>query len=192
MTDIAYWLRRRLGIRRSAHLSRAIRYWIFALTLLLAAATGSIVWELVNPVAMLHRGLLFGFGMAWTIVLAVSLFDLFVAERRWCGHLCPVGAFYSLPGKLSLVRISAVRRAQCNDCADCYVVCPEPLVIKPALKGAELGIGPVILSPHCTNCGRCIDVCSKNVFAFGTRFSKCIELHAENQRPATRATGAPV
>jgi ferredoxin-type protein NapH len=53
---------------------------------------------------------------------------------------------------------------------DCFAVCPEPQVIGPALKGAEKNIGPVILSPNCTNCGRCIDVCSKNVFHWGTRY----------------------
>jgi ferredoxin-type protein NapH len=53
---------------------------------------------------------------------------------------------------------------------DCFAVCPEPQVIRPALKGAGQGIAPVILSPSCTNCGRCIDVCSQDVFRFGLRF----------------------
>jgi ferredoxin-type protein NapH len=81
-----------------------------------------------------------------------------------------VGAFYSLIGRFSLLRVAAVRRAQCNDCMDCYAVCPEPQVITPALKGEAKGAGPVILSPACTNCARCIDVCTKDVFEFGTRF----------------------
>jgi ferredoxin-type protein NapH len=71
-------------------------------------------------------------------------------------------------------------------------VCPEPLVIKPALKGADHGIGPVILSPNCTNCGRCIDVCSKDVFVFATRFSNRSEPQANHQRPATRSAESPV
>jgi ferredoxin-type protein NapH len=54
---------------------------------------------------------------------------------------------------------------------DCYAVCPEPPVITPALKGAPRGAGPVILERNCTNCGRCIDVCAKRVFEFGTRFA---------------------
>jgi len=53
---------------------------------------------------------------------------------------------------------------------DCFEVCPEPQVIRPALKGAGKGVGPVILASNCTNCGRCIDVCSKDVFTFGLRF----------------------
>jgi len=171
VTDAAHWLRARLGVRGGARISRSTRYWILAMTLALALITGTIAWELVNPVSMLHRGIIFGIGAGWLVIVAVFLLDLFVAERAWCGHLCPVGAFYSAVGRFSPLRIVAVRREQCNDCADCYAVCPEPLVIKPALKGADNGIGRVILSPHCTNCGRCIDVCSKHVFAFGARFS---------------------
>ena len=51
---------------------------------------------------------------------------------------------------------------------DCYAVCPEPQVIRPVLKSVQTA--PVILSPNCTNCGRCIDVCSKTVFRFGLRY----------------------
>ncbi len=171
VTDAAHWLRTRLAVRGGARLSRVTRYWILAMTLMAALITGTIAWELVNPVSMLHRGIIFGIGAGWTVIVAVFLLDLFVAERAWCGRLCPVGAFYGAVGRFSPLRVFAVRREQCNDCADCYAVCPEPLVIKPALKGANDGISPVILSPHCTNCGRCIDVCSKDVFAFGTRFS---------------------
>lgn len=170
VTDAAAWLRARIGIRSNTYLSRQTRYWILAMTLVVALATGTIAWELVNPVSMLHRGLIFGLGAAWAVVLAVFLFDLFVAKRGWCGHLCPVGAFYSLIGRFAVLRVAAVRRAQCNDCMDCYAGCPEPQVITPALKGAAKGAGPVILAPQCTNCGRCIDVCAEDVFEFGTRF----------------------
>ncbi|MDD5297390.1 MAG: quinol dehydrogenase ferredoxin subunit NapH [Rhodocyclaceae bacterium] len=171
LTDLAAWLRRRLGIKGSVHMSRRSRYWMLAMTLVLAAFSGSIAWELLNPVSMLHRGLIFGLGAAWTVVLVVFLFDLFVMSRGWCGHLCPVGAFYSLLGRVSVLRISATKRAACNDCMDCFDVCPEPQVIRPALKGAPDVVGPVILAANCTNCARCIDVCSKDVFNFGTRFN---------------------
>jgi ferredoxin-type protein NapH len=171
VTDAAAWLRSRFGIKGGAHISRKLRYWVLGMTLALAAVTGTIAWELINPVSMLHRGLIFGVGMTWAIVLAVFLLDLFVSANAWCGHVCPVGAFYSLLGKWSPLRVSAIKRGACNDCMDCYAVCPEPQVIKPALKGAKQNIGPAILSPNCTNCGRCIDVCSKDVFRFGLRKS---------------------
>lgn len=183
VTDTAAWLRRRLGIRDSARLSRNTRYWMLAMTLVLAAATGTIAWELVNPVSMLHRGLIFGLGMAWAILLAVFLFDLFVMNRGWCAHVCPMGAFYGLIGKRSVIRIRADKRSACNDCMDCYKVCPEPQVISPALNGEKKGIGPVILSGSCTNCARCIDVCSKDVFKFGMRLNNQVNEKLSDPAP---------
>jgi len=186
VTDLADWLRRRLGIKGSAHIGRQARYWLLAMTLVLAAASGTIAWELINPVSMLQRGLIFGLGTAWAIVLAVFLFDLFVMSRGWCGHLCPVGAFYSLLGRAGVLRISATGRSACNDCMDCFAVCPEPQVIRPALKGEAQGAGPLILAANCTNCGRCIDVCSQDVFNFGTRFGNPVtdRTRAAPQPPA--------
>jgi ferredoxin-type protein NapH len=169
VTDAAGWLRDRLGIKGSAQLGRNTRYWILGMTFVGSAVTGVVLWELINPVSMLHRGLIFGMGLAWAVVLAIFLFDLFVMSRGWCGRLCPVGAFYSLLGRWSPLRVVATKRSACNDCMDCFGVCPEPQVIRPALKGEDKGVGPVILAPNCTNCGRCIDVCSKDVFRFGGR-----------------------
>jgi ferredoxin-type protein NapH len=169
VTDAASSLRRRLDIRGGADMPRETRLWMLALILVLAATMGSVVWELVNPVSMLHRGLIFGMGMGWLLILGIFLFDLFVMKRGWCSHLCPVGAFYGLLGRKSLLRVSATKREACNDCLDCYAVCPEQHVIKLPLKGAAKGVGPVILSGDCTNCARCIDVCAKDVFTFGVR-----------------------
>ena len=171
VTDAAEWLRCRLGVKGGAHFSDKTRYWMLGAILLLAAVSGSIAWELINPVSMVYRGLVFGMGLAWGIVAAVFLLDLFVGRRAWCGHLCPVGAFYGLLGEGALLRVAAEKREQCDDCMDCFAICPEHQVIKPALKGADKGIGTVIMSGHCTNCGRCIDVCARDVFAFTTRFS---------------------
>jgi ferredoxin-type protein NapH len=170
VTDLAAWLRRKLGLRASSRGSRSTRYWMLGLTLVLPLATsGGIVWELVNPVSVLFRGIVFGIGTGWLVITGVFLFDLLLVKDGWCGHLCPVGAFYNLLGSKSLIRVSAIRRRACNDCAECFLVCPEPHVIKPALQGAAEGLGPVILASDCTNCGRCIDICAKDVFSFGSR-----------------------
>lgn len=170
VTDAAQWLRDRLGIHTSSRLSNKSRFWLLGTTFVLAAVTGTLVWELLNPVSLLSRGLIFGVALAWTVVLGVFLLDLLVSKRAWCGHLCPVGAFYSLLGHVAPLRVSATRRDRCNDCMDCFAVCPEMQVIRPALKGAAQGCGPRILDAQCTHCGRCIDVCSKDVFQFVLRF----------------------
>jgi ferredoxin-type protein NapH len=170
VTDVAFYLRNKLRINLSWQVRKSIRIWLLIMTLVVSALTSSIAWEVVNPITMLQRGLVFGMGVAWAIVLAVFLFDLIVSRRGWCSHLCPVGAFYGLLGKFSLVRVSAHKRSACTDCGDCFRVCPEPQVITLPLQGMEKGMGPLILSGDCTNCGRCIDVCEEDVFHFATRY----------------------
>lgn len=170
VTDAAHWLRNRLKLNLSWSVKKSTRIWIMLTALAVSAVTGAIAWEAVNPITMLQRGLVFGMGLAWVIVLAVFLFDLLVTRRGWCSHLCPVGAFYGLVGKRSLVRMNAAGRSACTDCGDCFRVCPEPHVIMPALKPARDTDTSVILHSDCTNCGRCIDVCEERVFRFSTRF----------------------
>jgi ferredoxin-type protein NapH len=171
VTDVASWLRRRLGLKGGRTPHDATRFWLLGAVLLAAALTGTLVWEWVNPVSMLMRGLVFGMGAAWVFVLGVFLYDLLLASRGWCGHICPMGAMYSLLGKTALLRVSASQRGACNDCMDCFAVCPEPQVIRPALKAVGQD-HPLILESACTNCGRCIDVCSQDVFRLGSRFNR--------------------
>ena len=169
-TDAASWLRRRLRIN-TGRSPRELRYWLIPALLLACAVSGVTVWEWVNPVSLLHRGIIFGMGGGLFVIAGIFVYDLLMASRGWCGHLCPMGAFYGLLGKKSLVRISAANRKACDDCMDCFAVCPEPQVIRPALKkvGQE---SPLILASDCTTCGRCIDVCDKQVFKMTHRFDQ--------------------
>jgi len=171
VTDASRWLSRRLNLPKGWQPTRQSRLWLLGAVMVTAAATGTTAWEMLNPVTIVHRSLVFGVGFAWTVVVAVFLFDLLVSRRGWCGHLCPQGAFYGLLGSYAVLRVSAKRRDACNDCMECYAVCPEPHVITPTIHGQAGATGPVILSPDCTNCGRCIDVCAKEVFVFNHRFN---------------------
>ena len=184
VTDTAAWLQDRLGIKTSVVLPRNGRYWLIALVMVMALVSGTLAWELVNPVTVIHRGLVFGMGMAWMILLAIFLFDLMVSRRGWCGHLCPIGAFYSLLAVKAPIRVTAEARTQCDDCMDCFAICPEPQVIRPALKGSAEE-SPLILSSQCTNCGRCIDICGKNVFRFTTRFNRETTNSISNEKEVT-------
>ena len=85
LTDLAYWLRVRLGLKGSAHISRPTRYWMLGMTLVAAAVTGSIAWEMLNPVSMMHRGLIFGLGLAWAVLLAVAAVGAVAAIDRGGG-----------------------------------------------------------------------------------------------------------
>lgn len=171
VTDAASWLHRKLDLPKGWQPKRGTKYFMLAMVLGVSLLTGTVAWEFVNPISMLHRGLIFGAGFTWALVIGVFLFDLLLARRGWCGHLCPVGAFYGFLGSKSLLRVTAHKRAACDDCMDCFAVCPEMQVITPALRGKDADT-PLILSPDCTNCGRCIDVCAVNVFHFTHRFDE--------------------
>jgi ferredoxin-type protein NapH len=164
VTDLAGWLRIRLGIRDMFHLNRNIRYSVLTLALLLSALTGVAAFEWVSPISMLHRELIFGLGLGWTAVLGVFLFDLLVFKHGWCGHLCPLGAFYALVGRLAPVRVR-FDAPTCTHCGECARVCPEPQVLN--LKQAA--IAGMVASGECTNCGRCIRVCPEDTLHFDMR-----------------------
>lgn len=185
VTDSAHWLREKTGLSRDRKLDRRTRLVILLATLLAALLTGRIAWEFVNPVSMMQRGLITGVGLGWGIVLAVFLLDLFVARRAWCSHLCPVGAFYGLVGRFSLIRVAATRRTACTDCAACFNICPEPHVIAPALKGSG---SAGIRSGDCLNCGACIDACPVDVFRMSYRFSEGQEPSSSKMLVAARPT----
>lgn len=171
VTDLAHWTRETLGLKAKGWQPRPeTRFWVLAMALVVSGITGTVAWELVNPITHAFRAVVFLSAASLTLVVAVFLFDLFVARRGWCSHLCPVGAFYGLLGSGALVKVAATGRAACDHCMDCYAVCPEPHVISPALEGAAKGISPVVLDRDCTTCGRCIDVCDRQVFRFTHRF----------------------
>lgn len=174
VTDASRYLRRNLGIKGGSKLKRETRYFMLAAVLITAAVTGTLAYELVNPVALMHRGIIFGFGLGWVALVGIFAFDLLFAKDGWCGHLCPMGALYGLIGTYSLIRVRADARDDCHDCMECYEVCPEMHVLPPAVKGAK-GEGPVVMSVDCTNCGRCIDICDDNIYHFGLRFPNIVQ-----------------
>lgn len=164
VADLSAWLRRRLRIKDRIILGRNVRYTVLALSLILSVITGVAAFEWVSPISMLHRELIFGIGMGLMAVIGVFIFDLLVLRDGWCGHLCPLGAFYALVGKIAPVRV-LFDSPSCTHCGECARVCPEPQVMN-LIKATEAGM---IASGECTNCGRCITVCPEDTLCFGLR-----------------------
>ncbi|HCM0817932.1 TPA: quinol dehydrogenase ferredoxin subunit NapH [Vibrio parahaemolyticus] len=167
VTDLAAWLRRKLNIKASYRWSPAIRYWLIPVLMLGSALSGAILWTWLDPVAALHRGLVFGMGAGWVLIALVFVLDLLLVEHGWCGHLCPLGATYGVIGRKSLLRVTAVRREDCTKCMDCFYVCPEPEVLRQPLKEGDRRV----MGQNCISCGRCLDVCPEQVFEFKNRLN---------------------
>ncbi|HFT9924534.1 TPA: quinol dehydrogenase ferredoxin subunit NapH [Escherichia coli] len=169
ITDLANWLRRRFDLNQSATIPRHIRYVLLVVILVGSALTGTLIWEWINPVSLMGRSLVMGFGSGALLILALFLFDLLVVEHGWCGHICPVGALYGVLGSKGVITVAANDRQKCNRCMDCFHVCPEPHVLRAPVLDEQ---SPVqVTSRDCMTCGRCVDVCSEDVFTITTRWS---------------------
>jgi len=166
VTDLANYLRRRWKLDKYEKrwwASRNIRYWVMGLSFLISFFVGTAAFELVSPVSMTHRGLVFGMGFGWAMIVAIFLFDLFVLKNGWCGHICPLGGFYSLIGRFNIVRIEH-NQPNCTLCMKCKDVCPEKEVLYMIGKRSEQ-----VKMGECTLCGRCVEVCEDDALKFSLR-----------------------
>jgi ferredoxin-type protein NapH len=176
ITDAANFLRRKIGINqieKKQPASRNIRYWVLGLSLVLSYILGVTAFEFISPISMTHRGLIFGLGFGWAAMLIIFLFDLFILKNGWCGHICPLGGFYSQLGKFGLIRVNHSEE-KCTICMKCKEVCPESQVLWMVGKQSVQ-----VTSGECTNCGRCIEVCDDDALNFSIK--KLIEEKQNNE-----------
>ena len=166
ITDLANYLRRKFGfnqIQKKQPASRNIRYWVIAISFVISFFMGIAAFELISPISMIHRGIIFGLGFGWATIVIIFLFDLFVLKNGWCGHICPLGGFYSLIGRFSLIRVHH-NADNCTACMKCKEVCPENQVLHMITKTSI-----PVLSGECTNCGRCVEVCDDDALNFSIK-----------------------
>jgi ferredoxin-type protein NapH len=166
ITDLSNYIRRKTGlnkIQKKQPATRSMRYWVLGLSFVISFILGVAAFELVSPIGMIHRGIIFGLGFGWAAMLVIFLFDLFVLKNGWCGHICPLGGFYSVVGKMSLIRVDH-KEDKCTLCMKCKEVCPESQVLFMVGKSSEQ-----VLSGECTNCGRCVEVCDDDALNFSIR-----------------------
>ncbi len=91
-------------------------------------------------------------------VLLIIFFTDFFGKRFWCRNLCPIGFFYGIFNKISLVKIKINKKA-CIKCEICKEVCPMSVEIENYDKE--------IKSSRCILCGICIEKCEKNALRWG-------------------------
>jgi ferredoxin-type protein NapH len=168
VTDLANLLRQKLVVAAGVtevQVSRTARYWMIGISLLLSALLNVAAFEWISPISMLHRGAVFGMGIGWAAVLAIFLLDFAVLRHGFCGHVCPLGGFYALAGRYSLLRVRHDPE-RCTRCMRCIEHCPEQQVLP--MVGKKAGM---VLSGECTNCAKCIEVCNDDAMGFAVRFA---------------------
>jgi len=169
ITDLAAWVRRKTHHEKDNLISavkiKKFRYFFLVILLLVSAAVGAAAFEFISPIGMFTRAVAFTLGFSWVWLLAIFLFDAFVLKNGWCGHVCPVGAMYSIIGAKSIIRVYHDKE-KCTNCGDCLMICPENQVLSPVINKKSDYISGI----ECTNCGRCIEVCNDDALKFTLRY----------------------
>ncbi len=117
--------------------------------------TGQLVINSMDPfVAYNHiaagmEELLKEYAVGFGILVAMLLSSLFY-ERLFCRYLCPLGAYYSIVGRLSFFKIKR-KKSSCVDCKRCDKSCPAALDISSSERADSRG--------ECLSCMNCVEVC---------------------------------
>ena len=168
ITDLAAWVRRKTHHEKdnlvSAMKIKKFRYAFMIVMLIFSAIIGAAAYEFINPIGFFTRGVAFTLGFSWAWLLVIFIFDAFVLKNGWCGHICPVGAMYSLIGAKNIIRVYHTKE-NCTNCGNCLTICPENQVLAPVINKKSDYIHGI----ECTNCGRCIEVCDDNALKFSLR-----------------------
>jgi len=165
VSDAAAAMNRRFELGELLRLSRSTRYWMLGLSLLLSAALGVAAFEWVSPIGLAVRGVTYGLLGGARALFGLFLFELVILRRGFCGHLCPLGAFWSLVGAKALLHV-AFRPEACTHCMACQAACPERQVLSPLL-----GKQPArrVDAGTCTRCARCVEVCEPRALTLAFR-----------------------
>ena len=161
ITETALWLRGVFNFKEKENaiaFSKNIRYWVILVSLGLSFIFSLTAFDMISPIGIAQRGIIFGFGFGWFFLLAIFLFDLFSQRYGWCGHICPLGGFNAIIGKYSLVKV-VHDKDRCIHSMECFKACPEVQVLDMVGKKSK-----AITGAECIKCGRCIEVCPNDAF----------------------------
>ena len=121
------------------------------------------VLEGAIPLSVVNKGIRSALGtlFTWKLVILITVIILSVLfYRPFCKWICPLGAFYALMNKVSLLGIQVDDR-RCISCGKCARVCKMDVDITKTPDHTE-----------CIRCGKCIKECPAEALRFRYGFSK--------------------
>jgi len=96
-----------------------------------------------------------GFLFRWKFaVMALVLLSSVFVHRTFCKYLCPLGAFYALFQKVSILRL-ALDKEKCVSCGKCEKACPMDVKVTCDPNSTE-----------CIRCGACVHACPAGALRF--------------------------
>ena len=115
------------------------------------------VLEGAIPLAIANAGIRSALGhlFTWKLVVLIAVVVLSVLfYRPFCKWICPLGAFYALMNRVSLLGIQ-VDACKCVSCGKCSRVCQMDVDVVRAPNHAE-----------CIRCGKCIGACPVDAISY--------------------------
>ena len=115
------------------------------------------VLEGAIPLATVDQGIRSALGTLFNWKLAVLIAIVVLAVlfyRPFCKWICPLGAFYGLMNKVSLLGIK-VDQHKCVSCGTCAAACKMDVAITESPNSTE-----------CIRCGKCISACPTCAVSF--------------------------
>ena len=112
---------------------------------------GAIPLATANPGIRAALGPLFSWKLA--VLVAVVVLSV-VFFRPFCKWVCPLGAFYGLMNKVSLLEVS-LDHDRCVSCGRCAAACQMDVDVTASPNSAE-----------CIRCGKCIGACPVDALDF--------------------------
>lgn len=115
------------------------------------------VLEGAIPLSAVNPGIRSALGQLFTgkLMILIGVFVLSVLfYRPFCKWICPLGAFYALMNKVSLLGIK-VDEHRCISCGACRRVCQMDVDVTSSPNHTE-----------CIRCGKCINACPTDAVSF--------------------------
>jgi ferredoxin-type protein NapH len=91
-----------------------------------------------------------------TILVLIIILSILIS-RFFCRTLCPLGAFYGLFNRTTLIKVDYIE-GNCLHCQSCIKACPTGII-----PYEDQG------SPDCIMCLKCVDSCKFHAMDFGLR-----------------------
>lgn len=121
------------------------------------------VLEGAIPLSAVNSGIRAALGTLFTrkmIILAAVIILGVLFYRPFCKWICPLGAFYGLMNRVSLLGIK-VDEHRCVSCGKCAKACKMDVDVTISPNSAE-----------CIRCGKCVSACPTDAVSFSYGFAK--------------------
>ena len=132
------------------------------------------VLEGAIPLAAVNSGIRAALGalFSWKLGILIAVVVLSVLfYRPFCKWLCPLGAFYALLNKVSLLGMK-VDKHKCVSCGKCAKACKMDVDVTKSPDNAE-----------CIRCGICVRACPTNAVSFRYGFGNGKECSCHAAKP---------